>query len=125
MVCTEAFATRSPLYDLDCAISTFPRVPPALSCGSTATHHSTKIPRKYPEQQFPVSRVVCPAYTHYDIHQTGLKTLRRLCLGQINSVTGDVDWCLSLTSADRKNKRHFGAALRSAPPTSGHALPTA
>ena len=47
MVCTEAFATRSPLYDLGCAISPLPRLPRALSYGSTTTHHSTNmLPRR-------------------------------------------------------------------------------
>jgi hypothetical protein len=43
------------------------------------------------DQQFPVSRMVYPAYTPDDAPHVGLKTPRRLCLvQQLNSATGDM-----------------------------------
>jgi hypothetical protein len=57
-------------------------------------------------QQFPVSRMVYPAYIHYDAHQVDLKTPRRLCLGQPNGATGDVGWLLPFTPFGRL-RRHL------------------
>jgi len=66
--------------------------------------------------------MVSPAYIHYDAHQVGLKTPRRLCLGQPNRATGDVGWLLPFHPFGRLRRPLPDAEVTNGPLLRGSSL---